>query len=500
LQLEGFLDPEALEMLQSGVTKNTTLRELTLKSWSGTSLTAILTSLRDHPLLQKLSLVDCVEERIGLDILLHNGKSKITDLTFDKTRAGFVEDPADFGGVLQTLGRNTTLTKLSFISCRLYGHDQASHLEMVLRRNQGLQNLDLRFCSIGGERFAQIASALDSHPSMKTLSLVRSQLHGMESVLLLRDIIRHNKILTKLDLSSNSFSETPGAVQCIAEGLSINTTLLDIDFTECPLGDQGVSSLAQGLSSRNSRPQKLTLTNNGITSAGVRTFINAMMEYDSRITELGLCADHGVGNEAASFLAGALGRNALPHLTRLLLCNSGIGDDEMVDLVSALEQNETLTELDLRDCDNFGERGFTALANSLPKIKTLQRIVLKWCAGLASAMPLLLEGLRENTSLVQAIISGYTSESFPPVYASTCRYVGGRMQEMQFLGYRNRVLPLVRAPVETAPPLGLWSHGLAKVATLPDVLFYVLRAKPKLVPSADTDDDTSKKRKRGDNE
>jgi hypothetical protein len=130
----------------------------------------------------------------------------------------------------------------------------------------------------------------------------------------------------------------------------------------------------------------------------------------------------------------------------------------------------------------------------------VQDIVPPKCAGLASAIPLLLEGLRENTSLVQVIISSYTSESFPPVYASTCRYVGGRMQEMQFLGYRNRVLPLVRAPAETAPPLGLWSRGLAKVATLPDVLFYVLRAKPKLVPSADTDDDTSKKRKRGDNE
>jgi hypothetical protein len=74
------------------------------------------------------------------------------------------------------------------------------------------------------------------------------------------------------------------------------------------------------------------------------------------------------------------------------------------------------------------------------------------------------------------------------------------MQAMQFLGYQNRVLPLVRAHVETPPPLGLWSHVLAKVATLADVLSYVLRAKPKLVPSVDAEEDTSKKRKRGDNE
>jgi hypothetical protein len=149
LQLKGWrgVNPEELEMLQSGFSKNTPLRELTLISWSGTNLTAVLTSLRDHPLLQKLSSAACIEERIGLNILLHSGKSKITDLTIDKT-GGYEEArrSAAFGGVLQTLGRKTTLTKLSFLYCPLYMHNQASQLEMVLRRNQGLESLDLTNC------------------------------------------------------------------------------------------------------------------------------------------------------------------------------------------------------------------------------------------------------------------------------------------------------------------------------------------------------------------
>jgi hypothetical protein len=37
---------------------------------------------------------------------------------------------------------------------------------------------------------------------------------------------------------------------------------------------------------------------------------------------------------------------------------------------------------------------------SLPEIKVLQQIDLFWCSGLASAMPLLLAGLRKNTSLL----------------------------------------------------------------------------------------------------
>jgi hypothetical protein len=79
------------------------------------------------------------------------------------------------------------------------------------------------------------------------------------------------------------------------------------------------------------------------------------------------------------------------------------------------------------------------------------------------------------------------------------------MQEMERLGYRNRFLPLISEPKERLPPRGIWPHALARVATLPDVIFEVLRSKPNLVPSEDTDGkeaakDTGvpTKRKRGD--
>jgi hypothetical protein len=79
------------------------------------------------------------------------------------------------------------------------------------------------------------------------------------------------------------------------------------------------------------------------------------------------------------------------------------------------------------------------------------------------------------------------------------------MQEMEWLGYRNRFLPLVRAPKERLPPRGIWSHALARVATLPDVIFEVLRSKPSSVPSeklegeeAAKDNSVPTKRKRGD--
>jgi hypothetical protein len=55
------------------------------------------------------------------------------------------------------------------------------------------------------------------------------------------------------------------------------------------------------------------------------------------------------------------------------------------------------------------------------------------------------------------------------------------------------------------PRGGVWPHALARIAKLPDVIFEVLRSKPNLVPSEDTegkeaakDTGVPTKRKRGD--
>jgi hypothetical protein len=101
-----------------------------------------------------------------------------------------------------------------------------------------------------------------------------------------------------------------------------------------------------------------------------------------------------------------------------------------------------------------------------------------------------MEGFRKNTSLVEVDIDddGDDDESCVP---DDC------LQELTFLGQRNRFTPLLKASDPRVPSLqlGIWSRALAKVATEPDVLFRVLRNKPKLVGS---DAGSSKKRKRDD--
>jgi hypothetical protein len=117
----------------------------------------------------------------------------------------------------------------------------------------------------------------------------------------------------------------------------------------------------------------------------------------------------------------------------------------------------------------------------------LQQLDLDWCESLASAMPLLLTGLRTNTSLFHFHLKNCAPVSVPPRPEERARCTGGWMQEMERLGYRNRCLVLIRTLEETHQPRGIWPHVLAWIAAYPDHIFEVLHSKFKLVSPEGTE-------------
>jgi hypothetical protein len=122
-----------------------------------------------------------------------------------------------------------------------------------------------------------------------------------------------------------------------------------------------------------------------------------------------------------------------PYQTsRLSLYDCIINDDGFIALISALEQNTSLLHL-----------------------KVLHRLDLSWCTGLGAAMALLLAGLRKNTSLFRFHVAGCAPYQVPPTTEETARCAGGWMRILERLGYRNRFLPLIRAPKERLPSRGL---------------------------------------------
>jgi Ran GTPase-activating protein (RanGAP) involved in mRNA processing and transport len=454
-----------------------------------------------HPLLRRLSLRGWGLDLTGLETVVRNDKSKITDLEIHSL---YGSNLIGLTPVFQALARRPALATLALHGITL-GRDDARELAMVLHNSSSLHTLVVKGRTLRIADLVELAPALCRNTSIRVLDMSGNNLQDMGSAEVFRDILRSNKTMTALDLSGNRFGLTTGAVESIADGLGSNSTLLKIDLSSCALGDDGLSILAQTLGSRNTTLQKLTLVMNAITSTGVSALLG-MMEQSCHITDVKL-GHNPIGNRGASLLATALRNNSMPNLKYLSLSFCGLDDDGFITLISALKQNNALLHLDLRHNYGVSERTFLALAESLPEMQFLQRVDFRWSTGLKSIMPLLLAGLRKNTNLFRFHVETRSSSIFVPPLTEEemSRCDGSWVQEVERLGYRNRFLPLLRALKERLPPPGVWCRALARVAILPDVIFEVLRSKPNLVPSEDAADkeaaeDTggAKKRKRGD--
>ena len=92
-----------------------------------------------------------------------------------------------------------------------------------------------------------------------------------------------------------------------------------------------------------------------------------MAQSNNDIVDLDL-QFNSIENEGASLIARSLGKNSLPILSHTSLSGCGIRDDRFLALVSALERNTLLLQLDLL--------AFLGLAGSL-------RVDFSWCTGLS---------------------------------------------------------------------------------------------------------------------
>jgi Ran GTPase-activating protein (RanGAP) involved in mRNA processing and transport len=473
--------------IASGFANNTTLLDLGFLDWLDAEITPVLTALQHHPTLQKIHFealcLDYLPSLSGLEALLRSQDSKVKELIIEKIDTRTV----GLHPVFRELRRNTIVTSLSICNSTL-NRKKIQHLKFVLLQNTTLQSLDLSSCALGSAGLARIALGLYHNTSIRILNLSRNGLKNFVSACVLGELLRCGKTITNLCIGGNAFGSNAAAARSIFEGLRCNTALQQLDLSNCGLGDEGISILANALANRNASTLELDLGFNDITSVGVGALVDDNVEAVKTLTKLCLtCND--LDSEAAKILADALGRNAMPSLKHLRLDYCDIDDDGVVALFSALEQNASLQSLDFKN-NFFGERGCMALAESLPNIKGLQQVGFTANSFFQPTLPLLLEGFRKNTSLVDVDIDDDDDDDDDWCVPRDC------LQELKFLGYRNRFNPLLKAsdPLGTSPRLGIWSRALAKVATELDVLFHVLRNKPKLVGSAGG----LKKRKRDD--
>jgi Ran GTPase-activating protein (RanGAP) involved in mRNA processing and transport len=186
---------------------------------------------------------------------------------------------------MQELGRNTTITNLTFCGSSL-GRENVQQLNVVLRQNTALQYLVLTGCALGNANLADIASGLYHHASVKSLDLSCTGLEDIESANILRELIRRNKTITSLCVAGNPFGRNADAIRSLLEGVRSNTALQQLNLSGCKLDDQGLSALANALATRNASMLELDLTSNNFTSVGVRALFDDNTDAVKTLTKL----------------------------------------------------------------------------------------------------------------------------------------------------------------------------------------------------------------------
>jgi Ran GTPase-activating protein (RanGAP) involved in mRNA processing and transport len=465
-------------IIASSFSKNATLRQIVLVDWEGISLIPVLTALRDHPVLEELYVLG-FSSFAGMDILLRGKNSQLKELIIKGSNS--VEEVVCFESFMTEMERNTSILTMAIFSVSL-SRDNTQQLRAMLRRNTVLQNLDLTGDALGSAGLAEIAPALYRNTSIQSFSVAKNGLDDLVAANALRELLRRNKTITRLDIAYNSFGRNVAAVRCIADGFRANSTLQELDLSSCVLGNQGLSVLADSLGQQKRGLLTLNLSANQITCSGLRALVENATAVLSTVTRLDL-GENSVLDEGASFLAETLRLQTLPSLKCLGLKNCPISDDGLVELMSALEENDTLEHLDLEGI-TFNARGCLALASSLPHMKGLRQIDLSWTTTDHSVVSAMLEGFRENTSLHIVNVAG-------------CRPEHDKLlQELSFLLDRNKFSRLLQdSDTDDRASLGLWSRALGSVATRPDVLFYVLTSKAGLIRATPGGDDSNKRKR-----
>ncbi|KAJ3157437.1 hypothetical protein HDU86_003329 [Geranomyces michiganensis] len=195
-------------------------------------------------------------------------------------------------------------------------------------------SLDLRGHSATLRDCTALASALADDCLFTTINLADSFLDD-DGCILISNALKTNNMATHLDLRGNSI-RADGAtalgqmlkinctlkslvlewncigiwqagVRALADGLSVNQTLQELDLRNNKIGPEGAASLAQSLK-HNLSLQKLDLRWNNIGLTGCKALVD-MLKWNTALEEIQL-AGNEVPDELAKSIAIALERNA----------------------------------------------------------------------------------------------------------------------------------------------------------------------------------------------
>ncbi|XP_047693010.1 NACHT, LRR and PYD domains-containing protein 2 [Prionailurus viverrinus] len=267
--------------------------------------------------------------------------------------------PADaYRDFCVVFGGHETLTHLT-----LQGNDQDDMLPIlceILRHPKcNLQCLRLVSCSASAQQWAHLSSSLEINQSLTCLNLTANELTD-ESARLLCKTLRHPKcFLQRLSLENCNLTEA--CCKELSSALIVNQSLTHLCLAKNALGNGGVKLLCEGLSYPDCQLQMLVLWYCSIGSNGCH-HLSTLLQQNSSLTHLDLGLNH-IGITGLKFLCEAL-KKPVCNLKCLWLWGCAITPFSCEILASALGNNQSLISLDLGQ-NSLGYSGVKMLCNTL---------------------------------------------------------------------------------------------------------------------------------------
>ncbi|XP_072890864.1 NACHT, LRR and PYD domains-containing protein 3-like [Hemitrygon akajei] len=165
---------------------------------------------------------------------------------------------------------------------------------------------------------------------------------------------------------------TDSGAEDLASALSTNPSLTGLFLSRNELGDSGVKLVSAALRNTECKIQKLWLDNVGLTDSGAEDLVSALITTPS-LTGLNLSRNK-LGDSGVKLVFTYL-RNPECQIHKLVLDNVGLTDSGAENVISALNTNRSLTELNL-GYNPLTDRSVPALRRLIRTLPSLERIRL----------------------------------------------------------------------------------------------------------------------------
>ncbi|MFW2571890.1 hypothetical protein [Legionella sp. 29fVS95] len=186
-----------------------------------------------------------------------------------------------------------------------------------------------------------IGKFLKSNTTVTDLNLYGNSFNSASTLMLVKGL-RRNTALIKLDLGSNKFKD-PFVLATLAEAVNSHPNLVLLELGESEMGGNATFLLSRLETRLSSKPLTLVLNGNNITDKVISDSAEAL-ENNASLTEIDL-SENEITSTGASILAKVLKKNNT--LKGLNLFANAIDYQGVLALFEALRVNRTLTTIEL---------------------------------------------------------------------------------------------------------------------------------------------------------